>query len=472
MTTFSKDFIWGAATASYQVEGAAFEDGKGLNIWDVFTKEEESHVFDMHNGDTACDQYHRIEEDIEIMKKIGIKAYRFSVSWARIIPDGKGEINPLGFAYYDKLVDLLLEAGIEPYMTLYHWDLPFELQKRGGWINPDMPEWFENYSRVLAEHFKGRVKNYFTINEMHCVMSLGYFTREQAPGWVVSKREFFCIWKNLMLAHGKAVNAIREICGSKVKVGFATCGTVCYPTDRGVKENGFTALDSLGKNVLPEDVEAAKKYTFEIIDDVFEHLRFNLGLFTEPLCLGKLPEGLVKYYGEHLPEFTEEELKLVSTPVDFFGLNIYSGKECQAGEGGPEEIRYPDGTPKTMMLWNVTPDCLYWGPKFLHERYGKSIIITENGMAGTDWVSVDGKVHDGARIDFIHRYLRSYKKAAAEGVDAAGYFQWSLMDNFEWYFGYSKRFGIVHVDYQTQVRTLKDSAYFYSDVIKTNGEII
>ncbi len=467
---FSKDFIWGAATASYQVEGAAYEDGKGLNIWDVFCKEENSHVYSMNNGDVACDQYHRYKEDVAIMKEIGLKAYRFSVDWARVMPDGTGKVNEAGLAYYDSLVDELLKQGIEPYMTLYHWDLPFELQKRGGWLNPDSVQWFEDYTKVIISHFKGRVKNYFTINEMACILCLGYLTREHAPGWVVSKREAFLIWKNLLLAHGKAVRVIRSL-SPESKIGFAACGSTYYPTFRGEKENGFTGA-KVGTGVTKEDIEASVKLTFEVNTDDFRSLLFNLGLYSEPIMKGCLPKGLVERFGDHLPDFSKEELELISSEVDFFGLNIYQGSESEMTKDGPKEITYPEGMPMTTMGWHVTPDCLYWAPKFLAERYGKPVIITENGMSSSDWVSMDGKVHDGPRVDFLHRYLLALRRSAEDGTDVAGYFQWSLMDNFEWFFGYSKRFGIVYVDYETQKRVLKDSAYLFKDVIASNGDCL
>lgn len=465
---FRNDFVWGAATASYQVEGAAFEGDKGLNIWDVFCRETNSNVYKMHNGDVACDQFHRFPEDVSIMKDLGIKAYRFSVDWARVMPGGF-EVSAEGLSYYDRLVDALIDAGIEPYMTLYHWDLPFELQLKGGWLNSDIVKWFEDYTRVLATHFKGRVKNFFTINEMQCILGLGYYTREQAPGWVVSKKEFFCGWKNILMAHGTAVRTIREACGNDCKVGLAANGTTWFPKFRGVKDNGFTN-NSLGKDVLPEDIEAAKRLTFEICNDNFERGQFNFGLFADPICLGKLPEGLNKYYGDFLPEISNAEMDIIHTSIDYFALNIYSGCEAVMTPGGPMEGDYFVGIPQTQMGWYITPDCLYWAPKFIYERYKIPFFISENGMASHDWVALDGKVHDSSRVDFLHRYLKAFKQAADEGVDIRGYFQWSLLDNFEWSFGYSKRFGIVFVDYETLKRTPKDSAYFYRDVIKSNGD--
>ena len=453
--SFRKDFVWGAATASYQVEGAAYEDGKGLNIWDVYCKDERSDVYGKQNGDVACDQYHRYPEDIEIMKSLGIKAYRFSIDWARVIPDGTGAVNEKGLKYYDKLVDALIDAGIEPYITLYHWDLPFELQKKGGWLNEEIVSWFEDYTRVIAEHFKGKVKNYFTINEMNCILSLGYITGEHAPGWKVSKTEFFIGWKNLMMAHGKGVRVLREVLGDDAKIGFAACGTTYYPTSE-----------------RKEDIEAARKLTFEVLSDDFGILLFNFGLFSEPIMKGTLAKGLKEKFGEYLPDFTKEELDVISSPVDFFGLNIYNGNEAEDSKEGPREIHYPDGMPMTTMGWHVTPKCLYWAPKFIYESYGKPIMITENGMSNTDWVALDGKVHDGPRVDFLHRYIKELKRSVEDGTEVAGYFEWSLMDNFEWHFGYTKRFGIVFVDYETQKRIPKDSAYFYKDVIASNGECL
>ena len=453
--SFRKDFVWGAATASYQVEGAAYEDGKGLNIWDVFCKED-GHVYEHHTGDVACDQYHRYKEDVAIMKELGLKAYRFSVNWARILPEGTGKVNEKGLAYYDNLVNCLIENGIEPYMTLYHWDLPYALHQKGGWLNPQSPEWFYEYAKLMAAHFSDRVSHFFTFNEPQCTVGLGYVTGEHAPGLKVGPNDYFSIWHNVLKAHGRGVQAIREAAVRPVEIGMAPCGALYYP-----------ATDS------KEDIEAARKANFSLPEADIRAVSWDVAFCADPVFLGQYPEDIMKSFGQYFPKNAEKDLELISQPLDFYGQNMYNAVPVRADENGnPVRVdRYP-GFPKTAIQWPVTPEVLYWAPKFLYERYQKPFYVTENGMSSHDWVSLDGKVHDASRVDFMHRYLREFKKAAADGVDLRGYFAWSLMDNFEWAYGYSERFGMVYVDYQTQKRTVKDSGLFYKDVIASNGEIL
>ena len=453
--SFRKDFVWGAATASYQVEGAAYEDGKGLNIWDVFCKED-GHVYEHHTGDVACDQYHRYKEDVAIMKELGLKAYRFSVNWARILPEGTGKVNEKGLAYYDNLVNCLIENGIEPYMTLYHWDLPCALHQRGGWLNPQSPEWFYEYAKLMAAHFSDRVSHFFTFNEPQCTVGLGYVTGEHAPGLKVGPYDYFSIWHNVLKAHGRGVQAIREAAVRPVEIGMAPCGALYYP-----------ATDS------KEDIEAARKANFSLHEADIRAVSWDVAFCADPVFLGQYPEDIMKSFGQYFPKNAEKDLELISQPLDFYGQNMYNAVPVRADENGnPVRVDRYQGLPKTAIQWPVTPEVLYWAPKFLYERYQKPFYVTENGMSSHDWVSLDGKVHDASRVDFMHRYLREFKKAAADGVDLRGYFAWSLMDNFEWAYGYSERFGMVYVDYQTQKRTVKDSGLFYKNVIASNGEIL
>ena len=453
--SFRKDFVWGAATASYQVEGAAYEDGKGLNIWDVFCKED-GHVYEHHTGDVACDQYHRYKEDVAIMKELGLKAYRFSVNWARILPEGIGKVNEKGLAYYDNLVNCLIENGIEPYMTLYHWDLPYALHQEGGWLNPRSPEWFYEYAKLMAAHFSDRVSHFFTFNEPQCTVGLGYVTGEHAPGLKVGPYDCFSIWHNVLKAHGRGVQAIREAAVRPVEIGMAPCGALYYP-----------ATDS------KEDIEAARKANFSLHEADTRAVSWHVAFCADPVFLGQYPEHIMKSFGQYFPKNAEKDLELISQPLDFYGQNMYNAVPVRADENGnPVRVDRYQGFPKTAIQWPVTPEVLYWAPKFLYERYQKPFYVTENGMSSHDWVSLDGKVHDASRVDFMHRYLREFKKAAADGVDLRGYFAWSLMDNFEWAYGYSERFGMVYVDYQTQKRTVKDSGLFYKNVIASNGEIL
>jgi len=453
MMGFKNGFVWGTATAAYQVEGAAYEDGKGLNVWDIFCKEE-GHIFEGHTGDVACDEYHRYKEDVMLMKQMGIQAYRFSVSWARVMPDGTGAVNEKGLAYYDRLVDELLANGIEPYMTLYHWDLPYELHRRGGWMNPDAPEWFYQYAKVIGARFSDRVTHFFTINEPQCIVGLGYQTGIHAPGLKVGPYDYFRIWHNVLRAHGRAVQALRETAVQPVKIGMAPCGAMCYP-----------ASDS------PEDIEAARKRMFSVPGNTLDDCTWDVAFWCDPVFFGKYPDDIMEKFGKYIPEFTEEDRRLITQPLDFYGQNLYNGMMIRDdGNGNPERVtRYP-GFPKTAIQWPVTPESLYWAPKFLYERYKLPVLITENGMSAHDVVSLDGKVHDSNRIDFIHRYLRELRRAADDGVDIDGYFIWSVLDNFEWYRGYSERFGLVYVDYLTQKRIIKDSGWDYKEIIQSNGE--
>lgn len=448
---FAKDFVWGAATSSYQIEGTGRDSGKGQNIWDVFTKEP-GRVYEGHTGDIACDHYHRFREDVAYMKELGLKGYRFSIDWSRVLPEGTGKVNEKGIDFYNALIDELLEQGIEPYITLYHWELPYDIYKRGGWMNPEIVEWFGQYARLVAERFSDRVKYFFTLNEPQCFVGLGFLQGCHAPGVKAPLRDTFEMAHNALKAHGRAVQMLRAYGKQNVQIGYAPTSGMCYP-----------------EKETPKDIEAARKALFALPDDL-SNWTWNVSWWSDPVILGKYPEEGMKKYEKYLPVITDEDMKLISQPIDFYGQNIYNGRCIRMGtDGRPEEVRRPAGFPKTATNWPVTPEALYWGPKFLYERYRKPIYITENGMACHDTVSQDGKVHDPNRIDFLARYLKNLKRAAEE-IDIRGYFQWSLMDNFEWDKGYAERFGIIYVDFETQERIWKDSAYWYRDLIHRNGD--
>ena len=448
---FAKDFVWGAATSSYQIEGTGRDSGKGQNIWDVFTKEP-GRVYEGHTGDIACDHYHRFREDVAYMKELGLKGYRFSIDWSRVLPEGTGKVNEKGIDFYNALIDELLEQGIEPYITLYHWELPYEIYKRGGWMNPEIVEWFGQYARLVAERFSDRVKYFFTLNEPQCFVGLGFLQGCHAPGVKAPLRDTFEMAHNALKAHGRAVQMLRAYGKQNVQIGYAPTSGMCYP-----------------EKETPKDIETARKALFALPDDL-SNWTWNVSWWSDPVILGKYPEEGMKKYEKYLPVITDEDMKLISQPIDFYGQNIYNGRCIRMGtDGRPEEVRRPAGFPKTATNWTVTPEALYWGPKFLYERYRKPIYITENGMACHDTVSQDGKVHDPNRIDFLARYLKNLKRAAEE-IDIRGYFQWSLMDNFEWDKGYAERFGIIYVDFETQERIWKDSAYWYRDLIRRNGD--
>ncbi|MDY4970829.1 MAG: family 1 glycosylhydrolase, partial [Lachnospiraceae bacterium] len=381
--SFSDDFVWGAATSSYQIEGASCEDGKGLDIWDVFTKEP-GKVFEQHTGDIACDHYHRFQEDVAHMKAMGLKAYRFSINWSRVLPEGTGRVNEAGVAFYNNLIDALLENGIEPYITLYHWELPYELYKRGGWMNPDIVEWFGAYAKLVAERFSDRVTHYFTLNEPQCFVGLGFLTGAHAPGLKAPLRDTFEMAHNALKAHGRAVQMLRQYGKQPLTIGYAPTGSMCYP-----------------ETEKPEDIEAARQMLFSMQPDD-SNWTWNVAWWSDPVLLGHYPEEGLERYEKYLPRITDEDMKLISEPIDVYGQNIYNGRCIRMGENGkPEDVRRYEGFPKTAINWPVTPECLYWGPKFLYERYGKPIYITENGISCHDTISLDGKVHDPNRIDFL-----------------------------------------------------------------------
>ncbi|MGD6730412.1 MAG: GH1 family beta-glucosidase [Pleomorphochaeta sp.] len=451
--TFKKDFMWGAATASYQIEGSTNIDGRGYTIWDDFCSKP-GKVLNGDSGEIASDSYNRNKEDVSIMKQLGLKAYRFSIAWSRIIPNGYGAINPAGLEYYRDFIDLLIENNIEPVVTLYHWDLPYELFKIGGWQNPNISDYFVEYVKEFVSFMGQRVKYYITFNEPQCFIGLGHVTGVHAPGTICSRKTVLEMAHNVLLSHGKAVKAIREL-GNEFKVGYAPTSSVYYPaTDK------------------KEDIEAAKKAYFDI-DTNQENYIWNVSWWSDPIILGKYPKKGLEIFKEDLPNINQEDMDTICQPLDFYCQNIYNGKAVISDNNGSYKvIEAKKGSPLTSCAWPVTPQVLYWGPKFLYERYKLPIIISENGMAAHDWISIDGKVHDPNRIDFVHRYLIELKKAYEEGIDIKGYFLWSLLDNFEWEKGYSQRFGIVYVDYETQKRIIKDSGFWYKSVITSNGEFL
>ena len=444
---FSKDFIWGAAAASYQIEGAYKEDGKGLHIWDVYAGHKGNTAYN-EDGKVACDHYHRMKDDVALMKEMGLKTYRFSVSWARVLPNGIGEVNEKGLKFYSDLVDELIKNGIEPMVTLFHWDYPYELHKKGGWKNNESSEWFLEYTKVIVDALSDRVQYWGTLNEPQCFLGCGFYGGYHAPFQKLPPRDLPTMGHNALLAHGKATRYIRQNAKKKPYIGYSPIAPSFIPKDNS-----------------PEAIEEAKKKTFSTRGEGFI---FSITYWSDPIFLGRYPKELLDEYGEMVPEFTEEEWSLVTEPLDYYGCNIYYSDSKKVKEGYPEN--WHQGIGHSHIGWVLAPEVLYWSPKFLYERYGKPIFITENGMAEHDWICLDGKVHDTYRIDYTHRYLREYKRAAEDGVALFGYLHWSVMDNYEWASGYDQRFGLTYVNYQTQERILKDSAYWYREVMTTNGE--
>ena len=446
--SFPKDFTWGAATAAYQIEGAAHRAGGGESVWDMFCRRPEA-VFERESGDVACDHYNRYLEDVALMRDLGLQSYRFSLSWPRILPEGVGRVHAAGLDFYDRLVDALLAANITPWATLFHWDFPYDLYCRGGWLNRDSADWFADYAALIADRLSDRVHHWMTLNEPQCFIGLGHQTGIHAPGDKLALREVVRATHHTLLAHGKGVQALRAHAKAALQIGWAPVGAARTP-----------ATESAA------DIEAARRATFEMDSPTI----WNSAWWNDPPFLGHYPEDGLAQMGDAAPPVWAGDMETIAQPLDFFGCNIYQDQTVRAGaDGRPETLPFPTGLGRTSFLWPVTPEALRWGPRFFWERYGKPVVVTENGLCNNDWVALDGAIHDPQRIDYLSRYLRAFEQAHADGVDIRGYFQWSLMDNFEWAEGYKFRFGLVYVDYQTQQRIPKDSAYWYRDVIRSHG---
>lgn len=447
---FPENFTWGVSTASYQNEGAAFEDGKGLAGWDVLCRKP-GIMWNNETGDVACDFYHRYREDIKLLKFIGVNAFRMSVSWPRVLPEGTGRANPKGLDFYDRVVDELLKAKIDPYITLFHWNPPYALLCRGGWLNPDMPDWFADYTRVVMEKLSDRVTHWLTLNEPQCFIDGGYRTGWNSPGLTMSFPEVLKAAHITLLSHGKAVKAIRAYSKRKASVGICPYSIVKMPETNS-----------------PKDIATARKATFLVTEkDVH-----SPAWWMDPIYLGRYPESGLKLFGKDVPKYTQDDMDLIQQPLDYFAVNMYGGIIVRAGKNGePEKVPFLPGYEITTREdFAVTPDALYWGPKFMHERYKLPVVITENGYPNLDCVFPDNRVHDPQRVHFLYRYLNKLAKTIKEGVDVRGYFIWTFTDNFEWTGATSKRYGIVYIDFNTQKRTLKDSAYWYKKVIRTSGD--
>ncbi|MEM9108405.1 MAG: GH1 family beta-glucosidase [Planctomycetota bacterium] len=445
---FPEQFVWGAAAASFQIEGTSEDCPRGESVWDAFCAMP-GKVYQGHDGRRACMHITHWREDVALMQDMGLQAYRLSISWPRLLPDGTGDVNEAGFTFYDGLIDRLLNAGIEPYVTLFHWDMPLKLHQRGGWMNPEIVDWFADYTRLVVDRYSDRVKHWITLNEPQCFILLGHQDGTHAPGLQLPESDILQISHNALLAHGRSVQVIREHAKQPVRVGLAPVATVSIPeTERVV------------------DIEAGYKATVEGATDSL----FNTTWWLDPVFRGRYPESAVKKRLDNMPVVTPDDLKLISEPIDFCAFNLYQAGVVRAGaDGSVEPVLYPEGHPVTAMEWPVTPAGLYWACRFLHERYKTPLLITENGLSCHDWVSIDGKVHDPNRIDFLTRYLSFVQRACKEGIPVEGYFQWSVMDNFEWAEGYKNRFGLIYVDYATGTRIPKDSFYWYRDTIHANG---
>ncbi len=444
--SFPDGFVWGTATSSYQVEGAVSEDGRGKSIWDIFSHTP-GKIADGSNGDRTSDHYHRYREDVRLIRDLGAKAYRFSIAWPRVFPDGTGAPNPKGLDFYNRLVDELLANGIEPYATLYHWDLPQALQDRvGGWRSSDTSIAFGDYAGYVAERLTDRVKTLFTVNEVGRFLYFGYGLGIDAPGLSLPDAEVNQARHHVALGHGLAVQAIRARGRAGTRVGPAENITACVP-----------AINT------PENIRATEIATREFNSSF-------LGVVLE----GKYTEGYLQYAGAAAPKFTAEELRIISQPIDFVGLNIYAPQYyIVASDRAPgwKPLPMPESFPHMSSEWlRIAPEVIYWTPRIAAKLWNpKAIYISENGTSGEDKLHPDGQIYDLDRIMFLRNYLTQLQRAVAEGAPVRGYFLWSLMDNFEWIFGYEKRFGLYRVDFETQARVPKLSAAFYRDVIARNA---
>jgi beta-glucosidase len=443
---FPKDFLWGTATSSYQIEGAVNEDGRGRSIWDTFTHTP-GKIEDGSNGDRANEHFHRYKEDVRLIKDLGVKAYRFSIAWPRVFPEGTGAPNPKGLDFYNRLLDELLANGIEPYATLYHWDLPQALQDRvGGWQSSDTSKAFADYAGYVAERLSDRVKNFFTLNEAGRFLNFGYGWGIDAPGLNLPLAELNQTRHHVVLGHGLAVQAIRASARAGTKVGPAENISTCVP-----------AINT------PENIRATEMATREL----------NAGLLGVMLE-GKYTEGYLEYAGAAAPKFTAEELKIIGSPNDFVGLNIYAPQfyiVASDRKPGWAVLPFPTSFPHMNSEWlRIGPEVIYWAPRIAAKLWNiDTIYISENGTSSEDQLRADGKVYDLDRISFLRNYLTQLQRATSEGVPVRGYFLWSLMDNFEWVYGYEKRFGLYHVDFETQARVPKLSADFFRDVVARNA---
>ncbi len=462
MIQFPEDFIWGSATSSYQIEGGATQDGRAWSIWDAHAHIPGRTANNEH-GDVACDHYNRYKEDVQLMADLGLKAYRFSISWSRVQPDGQGEVNQKGIQFYSDLIDELLKHDITPWITLYHWDLPLALHtEKDGWLNPAIADYFATYAGICFEHFGDRVKHWITLNEPWVVSILGYGEGVFAPGRK-SKSEPYQVAHQLLRSHGKAVQLYRK---------------KYQPTQKG--QIGITNNCDWREPLTDsqQDQDAAQR-----------SLEFFLGWFADPIYFGDYPKVMRDRVGDRLPKFTDEDREMIMGSSDFFGLNHYTtlyasdvdpNEDVSAevyGNGGIFEDQYVKLTADpewkfTTMNWAIIP----WGCRklieWISDRYNNPpIYITENGCALDDTLE-NGEVKDTVRKEFIEGYLAACKKGMDNGVNFKGYFVWSFMDNFEWALGYSKRFGIHYMDYDTLERTPKNSALWYKEVIANNGFVL
>jgi beta-glucosidase len=434
---FSADFVFGVATGSYQIEGAVDEDGRKPSIWDAFSRTP-GRVLGGDTGDVACDHYHRYIEDVALIRSLGVDAYRFSVAWPRVVPEGRGAVNGPGLDFYDRLVDELLRSGIAPHATLYHWDLPIELLGRGGWCARDTAFAFAEYADVVTRRLGDRLAGVMTINEPWCATYLSYLIGEHAPGERNLEAALAAV-HHVNLAHGLGVQAVRAV-RADLPVGIVVNAKAIEPaSDR------------------PEDLAAAER-----------HYAFHDGVVLDPMFRGHYPEAVMEALGPAMPRIEAGDLAIISSPTDFLGINYYAPDRVAADPSRPFPATRPaprDGAPRTAMGWEINAASLATLVRDLNRRYElPPILITENGAAFFDSLE-NGACDDPDRVAYLEDHLTVVADLRDEGFDIRGYFAWSLMDNFEWAFGYARRFGLVHVDFETQMRTIKTSGHWYRELV-------
>ncbi|CAL9627865.1 Beta-glucosidase A [Streptomyces sp. enrichment culture] len=434
------DFLWGTATSAYQIEGAVAEDGRAPSIWDTFSHTPGKTAGGDH-GDVACDHYHRWREDIALMRQLGVNAYRLSIAWPRVVPGGDGTVNPKGLAFYDELIDGLLEAGITPSVTLYHWDLPQALQDRGGWPERDTALAFADYASVVAERLGDRVSHWATLNEPLCSAWIGHLEGKMAPGWTDLTAAVRASY-HLLLGHGLAARAIRAAAPDS-QVGIVNnLSTIHAASDR------------------PEDLAAARRMDGH-----------TNRWWLDPVHGRGFPEDMREVYGVELPEQAGDSAA-IAAPLDWLGLNYYFPQTVADDPEGPAPYARAvrrEGVPRTGMDWEIDASGIETLLLRLTHDYGaRRLYVTENGSAFPDVVRPDGTIDDPERQDYLLRHLAACASAARRGAPLAGYFAWSLLDNFEWAYGYEKRFGLVHVDYATQQRTIKGTGHRYAEVVRSH----
>ena len=442
-SVFPPNFAWGVATAAPQIEGGADADGKGPSIWDVFARRPGATL----NGDTldvACDHYHRYREDFDLMAALGMKHYRLSLAWPRLMPNGVGSVNARGVDFYQRLIDAMLERGITPWVTMFHWDLPQALEDKGGWPTRQVADAFADYADLVVKTYGDRVKRWITLNEIGVFLENGYGTGRHAPGRTEPTTVVNQAFHHALICHGHGVRAVRQHGGRGARVGLTDNSRPMIPLTE-----------------TPEDMGAARM--------AFAERNSRL---LEPIYRGGYGEVYQRYMKGWTPKVAPTDLELIGQPTDFLGLNIYSGEVVRQGAAGrPQSLNYPDHYPTADSPWlKLNARAMYWGPRLAAEVFGvQDVVITENGAGYSDAPPVNGEVLDLHRLEYIRSCLRELRRGISDGVPVSGYFAWSFMDNFEWADGYDRRFGIVYTDFRSQVRTPKASAHWFSRVVRENS---